>query len=256
MRALKNGLPFLILFFTLCAVWEILVRFQVLPDSLFPPPSQVWEALKESPQEWTQAFQETSKHSLIGLLLSFVIAGNLSLLLSLSQLLKKAFMPLSLFFQTVPIIAIAPLLVIYFGFGAPTVIASATLVSFFPVMASFLLGLESVEKEKLELFKLYGANSLQTLFKLRLPFAFLALYSGLKISVGLSVVGTVAGEFVGGTGLGSLIDAARTAQRVDRVFAALLLLALLGILYLTILRLIFTGLRKIRPFGPDSQEWS
>lgn len=256
MKNFRNAIPFLILFFSICALWELLVHFHILPESLFPPPSYVWQALKESPQEWWTAFKDTGTHSLIGLFLSLLLGGILSLVLSLSQPLKRAFLPLSLFFQTVPIIAIAPLLVIYFGFGAPTVIASSTLVSFFPVMASFLLGLESIEKEKLELFHLYGANSLQTLFKLRLPHAFLALYSGLKIAVGLSVVGTVAGEFVGGSGLGALIDAARTAQRVDRVFGALLLLALLGILYLTILRLTFTGLRRIRPFGPESQEWS
>ncbi|MFN8790369.1 MAG: ABC transporter permease [Bdellovibrionales bacterium] len=256
MKTLRHLGPFLSVFAALLLTLEILVRSGALPDSLFPSPSQILAAFWESPDEWRLASFETGQHALQGLALSFFVGGAVSLLLSLSLFLKRAFLPLSLFFQTVPIIAIAPLLVIYFGFGAPTVVASATLVSFFPVMASFLLGLETVEREKLELFQLYGASRWQTLMKLRLPNAFLALYSGLKVAVGLSLVGAVAGEFVAGSGLGALIDASRTAQRVDRVFVALFLLALMGLLFLSSLRGIFSVAQKIRPFGRDSQEWS
>ena len=134
-------------------------------------------------------------------------------------------------------------------------IAASAIVSFFPVLASFLLGLENIEKEKLELFQIYGASPWNTLIKLRLPEAFLSLYSGLKVAIGLSIIGTVAGEFVAGSGLGSLIDAARTQQRVDRVFLALFLLSLLGILGLGILHLTFLSLHKIRPFGAQSKEF-
>lgn len=255
MKGLKELLPFFVLFIAICLFWETLVRAQILPSSLFPSPTQILDAVQESPDEWKTAAAETARNSAFGLFLSLLFGSLISLVLSLSYQLKRAFLPLSLFFQTVPIIAIAPLLVIYFGFGTPTVIASSTLVSFFPVMASFLLGLETVEKEKLELFQLYRANRFQTLFKLRLPNAFLSLYAGLKVAVGLSLVGAVAGEFVAGSGLGSLIDAARTAQRVDRVFAALVFLSLMGIVFLFVLKFIFIQIRKIRPFGPESQEW-
>ncbi len=249
-------IPAILVFTILAGVWEILVATETLPESLFPSLRHILIALQDTPQEWGQALRDTTTHAILGLLISFGVGSVFSFLLSLSPFLKRAFLPLSLFFQTVPIIAIAPLLVIYFGFGAPTVIASSAIVSFFPVMASFLLGLETVEKEKLELFQLYQASKLDTLFKLRLPNAFLNLYSGLKVAVGLAIIGAVAGEFVAGTGLGAIIDTSRTAQRVDRVFAALLLLAAIGIMLLAVLRLIFAGIRIYRPFGPESQEWS
>jgi NitT/TauT family transport system permease protein len=248
-------LPFLALCLFLIFLWETLSFFQILPTSLFPPPHDVLSALKETPSEWKEAFYQTSLASGVGLFLSLALGIFSALLLSLSSVLKRAFLPLAVFFQTVPIIAIAPLLVIYFGFGLPTVIAASAIVSFFPVLASFLLGLENIEKEKLELFKLYRASRFQTLVKLRAPAAFLSLYSGLKIAVGLSIIGTVAGEFVAGGGLGAIIDSARTQQRVDRVYAALLLLSGLGILALAFLKLIFKSLHKIRPYGAESEEF-
>lgn len=255
MKKLLNKLPFFILCVVIILSWELLSLFEVLPLSLFPPPHEVLKALSESSDEWLQAFGQTSTASGMGFLLSLITGITLALLFSLSSPLKRAFLPLAVFFQTVPIIAIAPLLVIYFGFGMPTVIAASAIVCFFPVLASFLLGLENVEKEKLELFALYGSTPWQTLIKLKLPSAFLSLYSGLKVAIGLSIIGTVAGEFVAGGGLGAVIDSARTQQKVDRVFAALLLLALIGIIFLSLLRLIFYWIHKIRPYGAESEEF-
>ena len=248
-------LPFFILSVSLIILWEVLSFFEVLPLSLFPPPHDVLKALMDEPEEWRIAVFESASASIIGLGISLILGILLAFILSLSSKLKNAFLPLAVFFQTVPIIAIAPLLVIYFGFGMPTLIAASSIVSFFPVLASFLIGLENVEKEKLELFKLYNATKIQTLIKLRLPSAFISLYSGLKIAVGLSIIGTVAGEFVAGGGLGAVIDSARTQQKVDRVFASLFLLALIGILGLSLLKLIFKLIHNIRPFGANSEEF-
>lgn len=236
-------------------LWELTAYFELLPNSLFPPPHEVLKAIQDSQGEWLEATKQTALASLIGLIISLICGIICAFVFSLSNFLKRSFLPLAIFFQTVPIIAIAPLLVIYFGFGMPTVIAASAIVSFFPVLASFLLGLENVEKEKLELFKLYQATPLQTLLKLRLPSAFLSLYSGLKVAVGLSVIGTVAGEFVAGGGLGAVIDAARTQQRVDRVFAALLLLSIIGLVGLGLLKLMFKMIHQIRPFGANSEEF-
>lgn len=252
---MKTRLPFFILCITLLITWECLSCFTVLPESLFPPPHQILASLFETPEEWVEATMQTILASTIGLWLSLILGSVLAFLFSLFSNLKKAFLPLAVFFQTVPIIAIAPLLVIYFGFGMPTVVAASAIVSFFPVLASFLLGLENVEKEKLELFQLYRASNWQTLLKLRLPSAFISLYAGLKISLGLSIVGTVAGEFVAGGGLGAIIDAARTQQRVDRVFAAFLLLAVIGIVGLRFLRFAFELIHQFRPYGANSEEF-
>jgi NitT/TauT family transport system permease protein len=121
-------------------------------------------------------------------------------------------------------------------------------VSLFPIIAGTLLGLESIQPAQLDLFRIYKASAWQILIKLRIPMAYSHIYSGLKVSAGLSIVGAIAGEFVGGGGLGALIDAARTQQRVEAVFAALLLLSLMGLIMMASLGLIHRLLTSYRPF--------
>lgn len=207
---------------------EIGLRLFKIPDFLLPLPSQVFESFWANRSDIQQAFWETSSHTLLGLTLSLVAGLSLAILISFSTWLRAGILPLALFFQTVPIVAIAPMLVIWFGFGAPTVIASATIVSFFPILASTLQGLESTPKSALELFKMYRASPSQTYLKLRIPHSVPWIYNGLRIATGLSVIGAVVGEFIGGGGLGSLIDSARTQQRTDLVFAAVLASCILG----------------------------
>lgn len=220
--------PTLIMIVTLIVGLEILLRVLTIPDYLFPLPSQTLITLWESSHELSNALLETSSHALIGLVLSTAGGVFLALIISLSPWLRAGILPVALFFQTVPIIAIAPMLVIWFGFGSPTVIASSCIVSFFPILASSLKGLESTSKPAMELFQLYRANSFETYLKLKLPFAIPWILNGLRISLGLAIVGTIVGEFIAGGGLGSLIDSARTQQRADLVFAAVFASCLLG----------------------------
>lgn len=220
--------PTLIMTFILIACIEILLRIFTVPDYLFPLPSQTFLTLWESRQDLIVALLETSSNALIGLILSTIGGVGFALVISLSPWLKAGILPVALFFQTVPIIAIAPMLVIWFGFGAPTVIASSCIVSFFPILASSLKGLESTPKSALELLQLYRADSLETYMKLKLPFAVPWILNGLRISLGLAIVGALVGEFIAGGGLGSLIDSARTQQRADLVFAAVLASCILG----------------------------
>ena len=129
-----------------------------------------------------------------------------------------------------PRIAVAPLLVIWFGFGLQTVIASAFVASGrLPVIANTLTGILSTDPPLRDLFRLYGASPLVTLLKLRLPAALPQVFTGLRVSAGLAVIGAIVGEFIAGGGLGSVVDIARTQQRIDKVFAAVLLASLLGL---------------------------
>jgi NitT/TauT family transport system permease protein len=153
----------------------------------------------------------------------------MAVLLSSSRGVQRAFYPYAIFFQTVPLIAVAPLLVIWFGFGIQTVIASAFVASVFPVIANTLSGILSTDPPLRDLFKLYGASRLVTLFKLRLPAALPQVFTGLRVSAGLAVIGSIVGEFIAGGGLGSVVETARTQQRIDKVFAAVLLASLLGL---------------------------
>lgn len=223
---------------------EVLSQKGILPLFLFPAPSLVFRSIKDESGVYQKAFFETGLASLSGLLLSIAFGLTSALLLSFSKLLKSMFYPYAIFFQTVPIIAIAPLLVIWLGYGLPTVVASAFIVSVFPVIANSVEGLESTDAALLNLFKMMGASRLQTLFRLRLPFALPSILAGFKIAAGLSVIGAIVGEFIAGSGLGGLVDEARNQQRLDRVFGAVFLAAVLGIVFFSLITILTRVLLK------------
>lgn len=245
----RLNLPAVFSFTAFIFLFETAVRSGWIPEYLFPAPSTVLSTLMENKADFTKAFFETLQGSITGLLLSIVFGTLLAVLFSLSSFLRKSILPFAIFFQTVPIIAIAPLLVIYFGFGMPTVVAAAFIVSIFPIIANTLLGLESVSRAELELFKLYGASRWQSLMKLKIPSAYSSIYAGLKVSIGLAIIGAIAGEFVAGGGLGAMIDSARTQQRIDIVFVALGLLSLMGLGCIFCLKTAHRILQTIRPYG-------
>ena len=208
---------------------EALTRAGFIKAYIVPPPFEVMTTLWDDRIELLRALGSTLTGALIGLALSFALGTLAAVALSVSKVLERAFYPYAVFFQTVPVIAIAPILVIWFGFGQPTVIASAFICSVFPIIASTLLGLRSTDPALVDLFSLYGARRVDFLLRLKLPFAMPQIFSGLRIATGLSVIGAVVGEFIGGGGLGSIVDAARAQNRIDKVFAAVLVSSLLGV---------------------------
>ena len=226
---ISSFLPPLLPLIVSVGVVEVAVRSNWVPSYLIPAPSEVFRSLIDDRIELARAAGMTLGSALTGLVLSFSAGTLFAIALSSSDLARRAFYPYAVFFQTVPIISIAPLLVIWFGFGQPTVIASAAIVSVFPIIASTLLGMKSTDPALVDLFNLYSATARQTLSMLKIPFALPQIFSGLRIASGLAVVGAIVGEFIGGGGLGSVVDSARTQQRIDRVFAAVLISSLLGL---------------------------
>ena len=224
---------------------ESAVRLGLVHSFLIPAPSSVARALYEDRLEFSDAFFATGLAALTALALSFVFGTFVSIALSTSRFFRRMFYPYAIFFQTVPVISIAPLLVIWFGFGQPTVIASAFIVSIFPIIANTLVGLEATDRALVDLFRLYQSRPLDILWKLRLPFALPYVFSGLRIASGLAVIGAIVGEFIAGTGLGEVIDGARTQQRVDKVFAAVLLSSILGLVTVSLIELIGRRFLKI-----------
>ncbi len=245
---MKRALPSLLALFVFLLFWSLLVRLQWVPAFLLPGPEQVLQGLQENSAEFTVATRSTFKSTAIGFLLSAVLGFSMALLLSSFENLKNALLPFAVFFQTVPVVAIAPLLVIWFGFGEPTVRACALIVSFFPVLANSLVGLSQADPGLKELFRSYSAGRFQTLWSLQIPSSLPSVFSGLQVSAGLAVIGAIVGEFVAGGGLGGVIDAARTQQRVDLVFGALLLSSLLGIFFVQAVRWSAKALLKVRPY--------
>lgn len=241
-------LPPLILFGVLCGILEFSSRVQLIPPYLAPAPLAVFQTLIDEPQIYATAFSETLSATLSGFILSLLLGGLLACLFSLNKLVRNSVLPFFVFFQIVPVVAIAPLLVIWFGFGAPTVRAAAVIVSVFPILANTLSGLSLIPKSQDELFRTLGATPWQRFIHLQFPSAVPTFFEGARIAAGLAVIGAIVGEFIAGGGLGSLIDSARTQQRLDQVFAAILLSAVLGLL---LIALIDSGnylINRIRPY--------
>jgi len=224
-KVIPAAIPFLIV--TLAMEW--LVREGWIKAFLVPPPSAILRTMIRDWPELSAALARTSIGALTGFALSAFGGIAIAVFLSSSRAIQRAFYPYAVFFQTVPIIAIAPLLVIWFGYGMRTVVASAFIVSIFPVIANTLDGILSTDPALRDLFRLYGASATDTLWKLRFPAALPQILTGLRIAGGLAVIGAIVGEFIGGQGLGSVVDVARTQQRTDKVFAAVLLASLLGL---------------------------
>lgn len=244
MSSLKSQvLPPLILIASLALIAEGLIRLFAIPPYLFPGPLEVLGALYLHPREIFSALTRTALASMLGLMGSALIGAVFALLLSLNDWLRRAFYPLMVFFQTVPIIAIAPLMVIWVGYGLPSVTLSAFLVSVSPIIANALQGLLSVDSALLDLFRLHRASRFTTLLKLRIPSAVPSYLTGLRIAAGLAVIGAIVGEFVadtyeGGGGIGTLILIALKEQETALVFAAIFGSTLLGLLFFSMVGLL------------------
>ena len=233
-RRLIPVIPFLVVTIAL----EGLVRGGWIKAFLVPPPSAIFQTMVRDWPELFSALARTSEGALLGFALSAVAGVAIAVFLASSRGIQEAFYPYAVFFQTVPIIAIAPLLVIWFGYGMRTVVASAFIVSIFPVIANTLNGILSTDPALRDLFRLYGASTGDTLWKLRFPAALPQILTGLRVAGGLAVIGAIVGEFIGGQGLGSVVDIARTQQRTDKVFAAVLLASVLGLALFGLINLV------------------
>jgi len=213
---------------------ELYVRWRNTPIYLVPRPSQVLSTLHAEHDYLLSALWVTTKAALLGFAASALLGVAIAIVLASSVWVRRAFSPYTVFFQTVPIIAIAPMLAIWLSPGLPAVAACAFIVSVFPVIANTLAGLVSTEPALLDLFRLYGAGRAAAMFKLRLPSALPNVFTGLQVAGGLAVIGTVVAEFLVGElgveqGLGVVIVSASHNGHSDRVFAAVLLASALGL---------------------------
>jgi NitT/TauT family transport system permease protein len=228
-RFAETVLPPAATFVLTIAAAELAIRAAHVSSLLLPTPSAVARAAVAYAPTLLPALATTAEAVAIGLSLSIGVGLVVAIALSTSRLVERAFYPYAIFFQIVPIVAIAPLLVIWFGYGMRAVVAAAFIVSVFPVIANALAGLLSVDPALRDLFRLYGASGWARLVKLSLPWALPSVLVGLRIAAGLAVIGAIVGEFVGGGGLGVVVLEAMRQQRTDLVFAAVLHAAALGL---------------------------
>jgi NitT/TauT family transport system permease protein len=247
-RALRIGLPIVVLALGL-AVWELVVLIEDIPPYVLPAPGLILRTLLD---DWTllsQSLLVTLMTTFEGFLLAAAGGVGLAVLFNQSRLVEYSLYPYAVILQVTPIVAIAPLLLIYLPQHA-AVLACAWIVAFFPVLANTTLGLNSVDRNLAALFSLYGASRRQVLWRLKLPSALPYVLGGLRIAGGLSLIGAVVAEIAAGSagaGSGLAYRIAESGYRLNipRMFAALLLLSLAGIVIFYLLALInYLALRR------------
>ena len=220
-----------ILFLTL---WQVIPILASIPHFILPKPTDVFQAAVSDWSILQAAIQVTVLESLIGFLLSAVIGISSSVLLASSKIIERSLYPYAIVLQSIPVVAVAPIVVIWFGAGFNSIVVISFLIGFFPVVSNTLMGLQSVDKQMDELFTLYRASRWQRMLRLRIPAAMPYMMAGLKVSCTLSIVGAIVGEYVAGIGggnggLGYAITVAAIQVKTPFLFACGIAAAVLGI---------------------------
>src|SRR6188508_2911445 len=221
----------LIFLVLIVVMWDLTIRIFKIPPYQIPAPKDVVITLwQEGPMLLRQAVPTTIA-TVEGFLLSAVFGIAMAVLIAGSRTIESYVYPLLVFSQSIPKIAIAPLFVVWFGFGMMPKVLSAFLLGFFPVVVSAVQGFKSVEPDMLDLARAMEASRLQTFRMVSLPHALPAIFSGLKVSVTLAVVGAVVGEFVGSnSGIGYVLQVANGNFDLPLMFAALVVLSMIGVI--------------------------
>jgi NitT/TauT family transport system permease protein/putative hydroxymethylpyrimidine transport system permease protein len=210
--------------------WEAAARLGAVENYLLPAPSEVGRALVDDHDLLLSDAWVTAQEVLLGFAIAVVLGVVLAVLLHLSPLLRRAVYPLVVASQAVPVIVIAPILVIWFGFGmAPKLIVIA-LICFFPIVVNTFDGLQSVDRDQVKMLRTLNASRADVFRYLELPASLPFLFSGAKIAVAVAVIGAVFGELVGSdAGLGHAIQIGTAQLLTARVFAAVLILSVMAI---------------------------
>jgi len=240
-RALRFVMPVVALV-AATAIWESIVRLNGLPPYILPGPFLVFETLIADWGTLSESLLVTLRTTALALLLAVTGGVLLALLFASSRLVELSLFPFAVILQVTPIIAIAPLLLIYLEPNS-AVLVCAWIVAFFPILSNTALGLASVDHNLRDLFALYGAGRWKTLFLLRVPAALPYFLGGLRIAGGLALIGAVVAEIAAGTagrgsGLAYRIVESGYRLNVPRMFAALLLISLAGVAIFAVLSLV------------------
>jgi ABC-type nitrate/sulfonate/bicarbonate transport system permease component len=230
-RRLRSYGPPVALIAVLLVLWQIGTILSDIQAWLLPSPLDVLRAAWEVRGIIGPHLRETIQATLFGFSLALFVGLSLGFFIDRSPLAREALYPLLVISQTIPIIAIAPLLVIWFGYGILPKVLVVGLICFFPIVVSTADGLRAIDQELVDLLRTMGANSRDIFFKVRLPGALPTVFSGVKIAITYSVVGAIMGEWVGGSrGLGIFMLRSTNSFRTDRVFVTVAITALLSIL--------------------------
>ncbi len=232
MRAFRALQPAIILSIVILIVWEGISRIFNLPQFVLPAPSAIAKILWTKQATLSVAAWVTAEEIMYGFLLSTLVGMIIAVLIARFESAGKAVYPLMVLFQNVPKIALAPLFILWFGYDLTPKILLIVVMAFFPVALNMLVGLRSADPNLVTLMRTVGATKTEILMRVQIPHSLPYLMSGIKIAITLSVIGAIVGEFAGAqAGLGYMIQFASTQMETSLVFAALIEISLLGMIF-------------------------
>ena len=233
----QNLIPALFLL-SLLAIWEGAVRILKIPLYVLPSPVQVIQTLLSELDTLSRHAGVTVAEAVCGMVISLILALILGILMDCFPVIRQGLYPLLVVTQTVPMIVMAPILIIYLGFGMTPKILTVVLMCFFPIAVSFSDGLSQVEEDYVHLIRSYGAGRWMAYRLVKIPAAIPSLLSGLKVAATYSVSGAVVGEWIGSqSGLGYYLLRVKNGYMLDKVFACVLIIIILSLFMNGIIRL-------------------
>ncbi len=239
LRAIIRAWPPFVLALALLAIWQLYVQLGNVDPLILPAPLRIVSATIAHSAVFQAHIGTTLNETLVGLLVALACGVLTAALIDLSPALRRALYPLLVASQAIPIIAIAPLLIFWFGYGLLPKVVVVTLVCFFPITVSMADGLRSTDPELIKLYRTFGAGELTIFWRVRLPNALPSFFSGLKIAATYSVIGAIFGEYVGAIyGLGVLLQTELRSFRTDLLFGVVLITVLLSVALFVLVSLI------------------
>jgi NitT/TauT family transport system permease protein len=235
MKFLRNRPEYVLVpsvFITFVLIWENLVNIMEVEEIILPTPSRIGEALYfqlSNPLFWSN-FRVTSQETLLGFAAAVIFAIIAGTFISQIKVVDKAFMPYLVGFQAIPKIALAPIFIVWFGFGMTSKVVMAATVAFFPILINIIEGLKSADNDQIRMLRVFGATRFQIFLKVQVPCALPFFFAGLDVGILLAILGAVVGEFLGSQdGLGAMVLLAQYNFEVPTMFAILIVLSLMGI---------------------------
>lgn len=235
----KDSLYPIITFFSIIIIWQLLVMIMKVPSYLIPTPLDI---IREFQSDWQVLLMHsivTLTETIIGLSISVVIALAIGTIMDFIPIIKKCFYPIMYITQMIPTITIAPLLVIWFGFGIKSKVLCVVLTCFFPILINFTDGIEGIDRDYLNLFKIMKASKLKTFIHLKFPMSLDKLFTGLTISSTYAFVAATVAEWLGGSaGLGVYMVRAKSSYALDKVFACTILVVAFSLVFVVIIKVL------------------
>ena len=230
---------YLVSIIILLTTWKVIVIIFSLPTYILPPPDMVITTLFKESELFQKAFFYTISNTMIGASLGIVLGIALAMFLAYSKSARWIIEPYLMIFQSFPRESLFPLFLVWLGFGDGPKIMNSFLLSFFPIAVLVLNALINVDESYLKLMRSWYASKKEEFIYCRLPYAIPQIVSAIKVGLPLALIGAVLGEFLGGSqGLGYLIISSGAQFRVDRIFASIAILAMIGLSFLAIIQLI------------------